>query len=208
MRLAERYRYKNRRPYRERIARLAWCGVQLTLFRLFPHFIGKAWRKFLLSCFGATLGSKVNVWPSCRVWAPWKLETGTFVAIDECVDVYNVEKITIGNFVAISRRAFLCTATHDISDVARQLVARPIIIRDGVWIGAQAYIGPGVTIGEGAVIGACAVVTKDVPPWVVMAGNPARAIRERPVNRDEWKNVFRTLAEGRIGCGGQRSATD
>jgi putative colanic acid biosynthesis acetyltransferase WcaF len=160
---------------------LYWCGWQ------------RRWRIWLLRRFGAECGRRVQVYPTCRIWAPWNLRTGESVAIDDGVDLYNVAPIAIGNFVAISRRAFLCTATHDIADVSRRLVTRPITIGDGVWIGAQAYIGPGVTVGEGAVVGACAVVTKDVPPWTVVAGNPARVIRERPVDRNEWREVFRQL---------------
>lgn len=53
----------------------------------------------------------------------------------------------------------------------------PVQIDDKVWIGFNAAILPGVTIGEGAIIGACSVVTKDVEPWTVVAGNPARVIR-------------------------------
>lgn len=53
----------------------------------------------------------------------------------------------------------------------------PVRIGDKVWIGFGASVLPGVTIGEGAVVGACAVVTKDVEPWTVVAGNPARVIR-------------------------------
>lgn len=61
-------------------------------------------------------------------------------------------------------------------------LSKPIRICKGVWIGARSIILKGVTIGEGAVIGAGAVVTKDVPPWTIVAGNPARIIREIPEN--------------------------
>jgi acetyltransferase-like isoleucine patch superfamily enzyme len=58
----------------------------------------------------------------------------------------------------------------------------PVRICDKVWIGFNAIILKGVTIGEGAVVGAGSVVTKDVPPWTIVAGNPARIIREIPEN--------------------------
>ncbi|MBV8923397.1 DapH/DapD/GlmU-related protein, partial [Bradyrhizobium sp.] len=57
----------------------------------------------------------------------------------------------------------------------------PVVIADKVWIGFNASILKGVTIGEGAVVGACSVVTRDVPPFAVVAGNPARVIRTLPV---------------------------
>ncbi len=56
---------------------------------------------------------------------------------------------------------------------------RPVVIGDHVWIGARALICPGVTIGEGAVVGAGAVVTRDVAPYAIVAGNPARVIGQR-----------------------------
>ncbi|MNN74185.1 putative acetyltransferase [compost metagenome] len=57
----------------------------------------------------------------------------------------------------------------------------PITIGDNVWIGFQAAILKGVTVGEGAIIAAKAVVTKDVPAWSVVAGNPARVVKEIPL---------------------------
>ena len=59
------------------------------------------------------------------------------------------------------------------------LVTKPISIKDDVWIATGAYVLPGVTIGEGAVVGAGSVVTKDVEPWSVVAGNPAKFIKKR-----------------------------
>ena len=56
---------------------------------------------------------------------------------------------------------------------------KPIVIEDYVWIATGAMILPGVTVGEGAVVAAGSVVTKDVPPWTVVAGNPAREVKKR-----------------------------
>ena len=60
---------------------------------------------------------------------------------------------------------------------------RKITIGSYVWIAAGAFIGPGVTIGDGAVVGARAVVTRDVEPWTVVAGNPARMIKRREIRK-------------------------
>jgi len=131
--------------------------------------------------FGAKINNEVQVFPSCRIWAPWNLSFGVHVAIDDCVTLYSVDKITIGTKVAIRRDAFICTASHDITRKDRPLITKPITICDGVWIGAGAFVGPGVTIGEGAVVGARSVVTKDVEPWTVVAGNPAKFIKKREI---------------------------
>jgi maltose O-acetyltransferase len=66
---------------------------------------------------------------------------------------------------------------HDLRDRTRQPEAQPVIIGDHVWIGTRALILPGVSIGAGAVVGAGSVVTRDVPPNGVVAGNPARLLR-------------------------------
>lgn len=121
-------------------------------------------------------------YPSVKIWAPWNLKLGCAVAIDDDVNLYSVDKITIGSKVAISREAFICTASHDITKPNRPLVTAPITICDGVWIGARAIILPGVTIGEGAIVAAGAVVARDVPPFTVVGGNPAKFIKNRVLN--------------------------
>ncbi len=89
-------------------------------------------------------------------------------------------KITIGSHCFIGPNLGCYTAEHPL-DVERRNRglerARPITIGDNCWLGGDVKIMPGVTIGEGAVIGAGSVVTKDVPPFVVAAGNPCRVLR-------------------------------
>ena len=179
------------------MARVAWAAVYTLFFRpTFARFYPcQLWRNLLLRLFGAKTWHQAQYFPTVHIWAPWNLRTGRSVAIDEHADLYNVAPITMGHMVSISRRAFLCTASHDISDVGRPLTTAPIKIGNGVWIGAEAYVGPGVTIGDGAVIAARAVVVKDVPAWTVVGGNPARFIKDRPVNRGEWEAAFSELEE-------------
>lgn len=88
--------------------------------------------------------------------------------------------VTIGSNVLIAPNVGIYTAGHPM-DVERRNqgleYALPIVIHDNVWIGGCATILPGVTLGRGCVIGAGCVVTKDVPPMVLFAGNPGRVIR-------------------------------
>lgn len=95
------------------------------------------------------------------------------------VDCYNVDIVLIGSNVVVSQKAYLCTASHEITHVTYPLIVSPIIIKDQAWIAADAFVGMGVTIGEGAVVGARSVVTKNVEPWTVVGGNPARFIKNR-----------------------------
>jgi putative colanic acid biosynthesis acetyltransferase WcaF len=78
--------------------------------------------------------------------------------------------------------AFLCTGSHDVSHPEMRLTHAPIFVRDGAWICARAFLGPGVVVGEGAVVAACAVVTKNVDAWTVVAGNPAIVKKERKLD--------------------------
>ena len=163
----------------DKIRRLAWLFVWGVLASWMPYFIGGTWRSFILRCFGLKYNYGISVQPTAKIWAPWNIEMGAHVAVDDQVNLYSADKIKIGTKVAISREAFICTASHDMSKGCRPLKTAPITICDGVWIGARAIILPGVTIGEGAVVAAGAVVTKDVAPWSVVGGNPAKVIKQR-----------------------------
>lgn len=159
---------------------LMWRLVNLCVFPLSTHRI----RKWIMRKFGAKLGGFCAVYPTAKIYAPWNLAIGSHVCIGPNVDLYCKDKIEIGNQVVVSQGAYLCSASHDISSCRMALETSPIVIGNQVWIAAKATILPGVTIGEGAVVGACAVVAKDVPPWSVVVGNPARVVGKREL-RDE-----------------------
>lgn len=95
--------------------------------------------------------------------------------------VLDCAPVTIGDNVQIAPNVSIYTAGHPLHPDSRNSgyeYALPITIGDNVWIGGNVVICPGVTIGDCAVIGAGSVVTRDVPPWTVAAGNPCRVIRE------------------------------
>ena len=104
---------------------------------------------------------------------------GEYACLSENVDCYTVDEIIIDEQVTISQGARLCTAGHDISSRIMELTYAPIHSCANVWVAAWSTILPGVTLGEGAVIAAGAVVTKDVDPWSVVGGNPAKFIKKR-----------------------------
>jgi putative colanic acid biosynthesis acetyltransferase WcaF len=161
----------------EMLLRLGW-GMATPLFRFSPRILF-AWRSFLLRLFGARIGRKVHIYNSATIYMPWNLIVGDWSSIGEHVYLYNLGKISIGTRSTISQRAHLCAGTHDYSRPDLPLLKPPITIADQVWICADAYIGPGVNVGEGVIVGARAVVTKDIEPWAIVAGNPAKAIKMR-----------------------------
>jgi putative colanic acid biosynthesis acetyltransferase WcaF len=177
-------KYNNRISKQTQVGRLLWGLVWSVFFRPTPRWCLHGWRRWLLRLFGASVGRGSRIDPSCRIWAPWNLSIGSFTALAEQVDCYCVGRIEIGSKVAISQRAFLCTASHDITTLRRPLIHASIQIEDHAWVCAQAFIGPGVYLGKGAVVAAGAVVTKAVPDWKVVGGNPAKFIKARAVSED------------------------
>ncbi|MGB9883466.1 MAG: acyltransferase, partial [Microgenomates group bacterium] len=85
----------------------------------------------------------------------------------------------IGNHVDIASEVMIYNSEHDINDVNFKAIEAPVYIEDYVFIGPRAIILPGVKIGKGAVVAAAAVVTKDIPPFAVVGGVPAKIIGER-----------------------------
>jgi putative colanic acid biosynthesis acetyltransferase WcaF len=176
---------QNRRARKYSYHELAWRVLWMLarpLFRLSPRPCF-GWRRFLLRCFGAKIGRNVHVYPSATIYFPWNLEAGEESAIGEYAFIYNLGRVTIGARATISLRAHLCAGTHDHTKVNFPLLRLPVNIGSDAWICADAFVGPGVTIGEGGVVGAGAVAMRDVKPWMIVVGNPARAIRRRQVTQ-------------------------
>jgi putative colanic acid biosynthesis acetyltransferase WcaF len=165
----------------EMTRRVLWTAAQ-PFFRLSPRpFFG--WRRFVLRCFGAKVGRNVHVYPSATIYFPWNLEVGDESAIGEYALIYNLGRITIGARATISHRAHLCAGTHDHTKSDFPLLRFPIVIGAEAWICADAFVGPGVTVGQGAIVAARAVAMRDVEPWMVAVGNPARPVKKREIMR-------------------------
>ena len=96
------------------------------------------------------------------------------------------ERIEIGNCVVINDGVRLITGSHDIHSPTYDHVFAPIIIEDHAWIATDAMILKGVRIGRGAVVAAAAVVTRDVPPFTVVGGNPAKEIGTRRIESFDY----------------------
>ncbi|MFK7880692.1 acetyltransferase [Roseobacter sp.] len=168
---------------RHKAARAIWVLARVTLFRTTPGPLFKGWRRFLLRCFGATIGRGCRVDASCRIWSPKNLKMGDFSCLADGVDCYNVAPITIGDYATVSQRSFLCSASHETHTLKRGLIFAPIAIGKQAWVCAEAYVGPGICIGDGAILGARAVATRDLDKWSIYAGNPARRLSAREIDQ-------------------------
>jgi maltose O-acetyltransferase len=89
------------------------------------------------------------------------------------------DRVMIGNCVVINDGVHIMTGTHDINTPGWDFQSAPVRIDDYAWVATGATLLPGVTVGEGAVVGAFAVVSKNVEPYTVVAGNPAKVVSQR-----------------------------
>jgi len=172
----------NQMPAKEKILQRIWTVVWMLLCRPTPWFV-HGWRRFWVKLF-SKLGrgngiSKMSCFmPRARVDYPWNIEIG-HSSVDNGAWVYALAKIIIGDNVCIDEDVKLLTGSHDLDSPHFDLVIKPIEIGNNAWIATGSIILPGVTIGEGAVVAAGAVVARDVEPWTVVGGNPARFIKKR-----------------------------
>jgi putative colanic acid biosynthesis acetyltransferase WcaF len=162
----------------ELIKRFAWSLVS-PLFHLSPRLLW-AWRRQLLRCFGATVGSHVHIYPSVKIAIPWNLELGDFSSIGDSAIVYNLGRITIGRAATVSQRVHLCAGTHNYTSKEFSLIKATIDVGEGAWVCADAFVGPNVEVGAFSIVGARSAVFKAVPPWTIVGGNPATIIKPRP----------------------------
>ena len=180
---------RSKTPWNRRVllARVIWACLFKPLFLILPRPFS-AVRILLLRLMGAKIGRGCLIEPGVKILMPWQLQMGDHVAIGRQAELLNFALVRIDSMTVISQHTYLCTGTHDYTHPHFPLRFLPIEIGSECWIAAGAFLGPGVVIGQGAVIGARAVVTKDMPPWMVCAGNPCQPIKRREVRSLEEIN--------------------
>lgn len=156
-----------------------WLLAQLLLVRS-PLSVA-AVRLVVLRLFGARIGRGVTIKSGVRVKFPWRLQMGDHCWIGEDVWLDNLAEIRIGHHCCLSQGAYLCTGSHDWGRAHFDLVVKPIILEDEVWIAARSVVGPGVTAGRGAVLGLGSVATRDLLSWQVHQGLPAKPVKPRRI---------------------------
>ena len=149
---------------------------------ILPHIPIWAIRKLILKEIGMQIGKKSFVMKKNYITSANRLTIGDYTHINRNCTLDARGYITIGNNCSISHSVNIITGSHDVSSPSFASYYLPIIIEDNVWIGINATILSGIRIGQGAVVCAGAVVTKDVPPFCIVAGIPAKIIKKRPKN--------------------------
>ncbi|MEM1322242.1 MAG: acyltransferase [Bacteroidota bacterium] len=104
--------------------------------------------------------------------------------------------VRLGNDILLAQHVVLSGLNHNYEDVRRPIkeqgeTTKEIVVEDGVWIGANAVVTAGTRIGKNAVVAGGSVVTKDVPPYSVVVGNPARVIRQYNFETEQWEKVLK-----------------
>lgn len=135
----------------------------------------KAWKDF----FDGKAPENVGYFTPIQIDFPKQVTFGKNVFLNHHLTMMSIAGITLGDNVQIGPNVTLATDNHDLQD-RYVLECKPITIKNNVWIGTNATILPGVTVGENAVIAAGAVVTKDVPANTIVAGVPAKVVKEIP----------------------------
>jgi putative colanic acid biosynthesis acetyltransferase WcaF len=164
--------------FRARVAMLLW-EFSWAFFCAWTPKPLNSWRLFWLRIFGAKILGRPFVHQRARIQIPWHLTLHDGSCLGDRANAYSLGLIEIEEGAVVAQEAYLCTGTHDLDKVGHPLVTKSIRVGKGAFIGARVFILPGVTIGEHAIVGSCAVVTRDVEPWSVNAGNPCRLIRLR-----------------------------
>ncbi|TSD66546.1 acyltransferase [Inquilinus sp. KBS0705] len=186
-----------------------WCIVQTS------HSAPRLWVKWFVNPFLHKRGKRSTIgWYARMDVFPFNhFAVGAYAVIEDFTVINNgvgdviighhtgvglsniiIGPVTLGNYVMLAQHIVLSGLNHGYEDIntpprLQKVITKPIIIEDNVWIGANSVITAGVTIGKHAVIGAGSVVTKDIPPYSVAVGNPARIIKKYNFDNNNWEKV-------------------
>jgi len=154
--------------------------IFIFIFRILPKSRFFRLKNKLLNLRGFSIDNTARIFSSVQIFGPKNITIGsdTFIGHETLLNGSYDSKIIIGNNVDISHRVTISTGSHEIDMIGKHTAGKGkfqnIIINDGAWVGMNTIILPGVTIGEKSIVAAGSVVTKDVLPYSIVAGNPAK----------------------------------
>jgi len=143
------------------------------------NFPSVHFRRFSLRLAGMDIPKNVRLYEGIHVRNPKGIRIAEGCSIGTRVLLDGRKGLTIGKSVVLGYESVIWTLNHDYNDIHFNTKGAPVRIDDYAWICSRSIIMPGVTVGEGAVVASGAVVTKDVPPYSIVAGIPAKVIGQR-----------------------------
>jgi lipopolysaccharide O-acetyltransferase len=156
------------------------------------------------------VGLRLDAWPGGRAWKERGIQRdscgpvitfGEDVQINDYVHIGAIHSVKIGNRVLIASKVLIIDHNHgvyhgpgphqtpELAPQEREEGYAPIVIEDDVWLGEMSAVLPGITIGRGAVVGALSLVNRDVEPYTLVAGNPARLLKRYNFVTSAWEKV-------------------
>lgn len=167
-------------PGRGVILRTIWYFVN-ALFFINPLNPSSSIKVFFLRMFGAKVGRGVVIKPCVNIKYPWHLTIGDHSWLGEKVWIDSLDKVIIGRSCCLSQGAMLLNGNHDYRSVTFDLITKPIVLEDGVWIGAKSLVAPGVTCRSHSVLAVMSVASSDLKPDTIYRGNPAVEVKLREI---------------------------
>lgn len=156
----------------------------------------------LTGCKNIKIGNNTTILSNCRLAVYGSSGSANIIIGDNCYIGFGFSalasaegNINIGNDVLIASNVLITNENHgispesDVSYMNQRLNAKSVKIGDGCWIGEKVCVLPGVVIGEKAIVGAGSIVTKSIPSYSIVAGNPARVIKRYNFEKKQWEVI-------------------
>lgn len=164
-----------------KLKKALWYFVNICVFKTGIPFTS-GFKIKMLKLFGAQVGKGIVIKPNVNIKYPWFLTLGDNCWIGEEVWIDNLVQVTIGNDVCLSQGAYLLTGSHNYKQEAFDLITKPIVLEEGVWIGAKATVSPGINCKSHSILTVGSVATKDLDAYGIYQGNPAVWKRKREIS--------------------------
>jgi maltose O-acetyltransferase len=156
-----------------------WADLRLRLLADAGHIPSHRVRNWFYRTAGLRLAPGSSIHWHAEFYAPERITIGGGTTIGDTAFLDGRSGLSIGDNVNLGSHVSVYTRQHEVDSPYFAEVGAPVVIEDYAWVASHAIVLPGVTIGEGAVVAAAAVVSRDVAPYAVVAGNPARHVRNR-----------------------------
>ena len=163
-----------------RLKQVLWYFTNMLIFNSYGFPFSSA-KLVILRFFGAKIGRNVVIKPSVNIKFPWKLSIGDNSWIGEQVWIDNLAEVKIGKNVVLSQGSMLLSGNHNYKKESFDLITSPIVIDDGVWIGAKATVAGGVHCASHSILSVNSFTAQNLDAYGIYIGNPALWKRNRKI---------------------------